>query len=185
MLNRNRKVVHNIFDLTILQWFPTCESGPTQYVHFKLNVHLTPWTGWSARPLTCCGHRNNFTPAAGPADVHCSHTDEVAASRLQLDQTLAGGHCYYRPEGLTNETHNGGNFSDCHISCPTVNGVFCFLTKVSFQRIKFSLLCAQKHKLLGTKRSTVLRFDHMKNEAQPECDDLTVLQELRLIIDFF
>lgn len=54
--------------------------------------------------LTCCGDSNNFTPVAGPANVDCSHRDEVTASRLQLDQTLTGGHGYYRPVGLSDET---------------------------------------------------------------------------------
>lgn len=60
--------------------------------------------------LTCCGHAQNFAPVAGPADVHRSHRDEVPPPRLQLDQTLTGGHGHDRPEGLTSETNYWHHF---------------------------------------------------------------------------
>lgn len=58
------------------------------------------WSGLN-RLLTCGGYGQNFTPVARPTDVHGSHRDEVTASSLQLNCTLAGGHTYYRSEGLT------------------------------------------------------------------------------------
>lgn len=71
---------------------------------------LPAWVGDSVTYLTCCGHAQNFAPVAGPADVHRSHRDEVPPSRLQLDQTLTGGHGHDRPEGLTSETNYWHHF---------------------------------------------------------------------------
>jgi len=89
----------------------TREPGPTEGL---LDTILSTFT---SVPLTCCGHSNNFTPAAGPADVDCSHRDEVTASCLQLDQTPTGGHGYNRPEGLTNETEGCYHFYLKYTKC--------------------------------------------------------------------
>lgn len=62
-------------------------------------------------PLTCGGQSDDVALVAGPADVDRPHRDEVAASSLQLDQTLTGGHGHHRPAGWSHHGTRGRQHS--------------------------------------------------------------------------